>query len=194
VVLVSYMALNILGILIGAFLGAYILLMHILSAVLLWLYSLDLKRRPFIGNLIIGLLTGAAILIVGVFYMEISGELLLYSGFAFFFTLVREIVKDMEDLKGDRTFGCKTLPVIWGYRGTKKFIFLLSILFIAGIVLLAIQVRHTPLTWVVTGILPITIMYNVRLYRSDTKKAFAHLSTLSKYIMILGITTMILFK
>ena len=62
----------------------------------------------------------------------------IYALFAFFMTLVREVIKDMEDLKGDNSFGCKTLPIVWGIRKTKILIYIILIVF-GGVVIVLNQ-------------------------------------------------------
>jgi len=82
------------------------------------------------GNFTVALLTGLSIELVNVFFQVNNHLVTIYAIFAFFMTLVREIIKDMEDLKGDHTFGCKTLPIVWGLRKTKVLLyFLLAILY-----------------------------------------------------------------
>ncbi|MCE2734732.1 MAG: geranylgeranylglycerol-phosphate geranylgeranyltransferase, partial [Flammeovirgaceae bacterium] len=106
------------GIAIGFYLSWQIGVIHFFSAFMLWLYSNSLKRLPLIGNVVIAFLTALSVFIIAVFYKTNINLILIYSLFAFFISLVREVVKDMEDLKGDITFGCKTLPILWGIRKT----------------------------------------------------------------------------
>ena len=46
----------------------------------------------------------------------------LYSGFAFVISLIREAIKDMEDIEGDRRYGCKTMPIVWGFNASKIYV------------------------------------------------------------------------
>lgn len=102
---------------------------HSLAAFLLWLYSNRLKRQPFVGNFVVAALTGTTLFLVGEYFGERKYLILSYALFAGFITLIREIIKDMEDMKGDERFGCKTLPIIWGVAHTKKLIYGIIALF-----------------------------------------------------------------
>jgi 4-hydroxybenzoate polyprenyltransferase len=62
----------------------------------------------------IAILTGFSLLVLAVHYPGHQREVWIYAIFSFEITLIREIIKDMEDLKGDEKHGCKTLPIIWG--------------------------------------------------------------------------------
>src|SRR5690606_19798788 len=113
------------GVLLGFILSWKIAAVNIASANILWWYSNSLKRQPFIGNFVVALLTGIAIWLVDSLYKTGHMLIITYASFAFFITLIREIIKDMEDLKGDLTFGCQTLPIVWGMRRTKYVIYVI---------------------------------------------------------------------
>ena len=181
-----------LGIILGTLVSLKIGLVNIICFFLLWLYSNKLKRQPFIGNLLVAILTGLAIGLVNLLYEVNNTLVVIYALFALFVTLVREIVKDIEDMKGDNTFGCKTLPILWGIRKTKWLLYLI----IATFALVAIFFNITynllqPFYFVVILFLPLGFMV-FRLVRADTKKEFYQLSQFCKVIMLLGIFSMML--
>jgi len=82
---------------------------------LLFLYAIKLKRTPLLGNAVVAILTGLTFISGGVAVEKPLGAL-IPSIFAFLFTLAREVVKDIEDVEGDRSAGAKTAPVVWGAR------------------------------------------------------------------------------
>jgi 4-hydroxybenzoate polyprenyltransferase len=186
-VIVGQLLLNLLAIGIGFYLSTTIGIINLIAAFLLWIYSNQLKRLPFIGNLIIGGLTGLTVLVVAQYFSERAYLILCYAVFAGFITLVREIIKDMEDLKGDERFGCKTVPIVWGIPNTKKFIYLILALFVITVFLMI---------WPLNQILPFTllgvlIMLIFMINRADTVKSYGRLSTICKIIMLLGVSSMI---
>lgn len=182
--------LSVMGILIGLFLSWKIAALNILSTFLLWLYSNNLKRLPFIGNFMVAFLTGLSIWIVGFYFHTNSALIIIYAIFAFFMTLVREIIKDMEDLKGDNTFGCKTLPIVWGLLKTKYLIYGILAFFSLTVIVLNEFYNALPL-WYYFLFLFIPLLWLLyRLIRADTIKDFKALSTMCKIIMLLGILSM----
>lgn len=193
VAMLSHTFLNITGVLIGALLSWPIALLNFISALLLWLYSNQLKRMPFIGNLVVAFLTGLSIYIVSILYHVNNKVVIAYALFSFSFTLIREIVKDIEDLKGDKTFGCKTLPIVFGIRKTKFFIYILSIATVIILVFLARTFVGHQLT-VMCMLLSIPLGYLAyELSKADTTKQFNRLSIYCKVIMLIGILSMALF-
>jgi 4-hydroxybenzoate polyprenyltransferase len=186
-IIITHTFLNLLGIAIGFWLSTTIGIINFSAAFLLWLYSNQLKRLPLIGNLAIAILTGTTLYLVGQYFQERVYLVLCYAIFAAFITLIREIIKDMEDIKGDEKFGCRTLPIVIGTLKTKKVISYLAILFGLSVFLL---MSHINL------ILPITlsvvlIFLIFAISKADTKKAYHQLSTICKLIMLAGVVSMI---
>jgi 4-hydroxybenzoate polyprenyltransferase len=166
-------------------------IVNFLSAFLLWWYSNSLKRQPFIGNLVVAVLTSISILLINILYYTDNLLVIIYALFAFFMTLIREILKDMEDLRGDNTFGCKTLPIVWGIRKTKAMIYGLLILLSATVLVLNAQFVQLPFYYFVIFLyVPLGLLV-LRLIRADTRKDFYWLSQWCKVIMLLGILSMV---
>ena len=185
-------ALSFAGVAAGLLLGWRIGLINFFSVFLLWLYSNHLKRQPFIGNLSIGVLTALTLFAVNVLYPPFNSYILIYSLFALTITLVREIIKDMEDWKGDNTFGCKTLPIVWGLRKTKNFLYMLLAIFVLSVVLVNELYAGLPILYFVPFLfIPLAYLL-VLLIRSDTIRDFARLSSICKLIMLFGILSMTL--
>jgi len=179
------------GILIGFFLSLWIGLTNLFCAFLLWFYSNYLKRQPFIGNFSIALLTLFSIGVVSLLYPGHHTWIIVYAVFAFLITLIREIIKDMEDLKGDNTFGCRTLPIIWGIRGAKRVIYLILLLFSFLLISVAVYFPAIPLPYFLF-LLALLLLFTLKLKRADTVRDYAKLSLHCKFIMLLGIISMAL--
>ena len=185
-----HVLLSTIGIALGIYLSLGIGLVNAVSVFLLWLYSNNLKRLPFIGNVTVAFLTGLAVIVVDLFYRTNNSLVIIYALFAFFITLVREVIKDMEDLKGDNSFGCKTLPIIWGLRKTKLLLYIILVAF-AGIVVVLNQLyRALPFKYHLIFLFVPLLWLLYRLIRADMKKDFTRLSIFCKVIMLLGILSM----
>lgn len=181
------------GIVIGFFLSWKIGLINIFSVGMLWLYSNQLKRLPFVGNVSVAMLTGLSIYVVHYIFSEGHTLIIAYAAFAFSFTLIREIIKDMEDVKGDTAFGCRTLPVLYGIRRTKWVIYGLSVLFVLTLCLLSYNyVGRNLAVFSAALVVPLAYLW-WRLNKADTVREFGFLSRYCKLIMLIGILSMILF-
>ena len=130
-----------LGVIIGAYVSLkvrnpFVALGNFGCVVLLWFYSTTFKRKLLIGNVLISLMTAWVILVLyvaefklavfrdPVYHLMLSRLFKfasLYGGFAFIISLIREVVKDIEDMNGDARYGCRTMPIVWGVNVAKVF-------------------------------------------------------------------------
>jgi 4-hydroxybenzoate polyprenyltransferase len=203
-----------LGFFIGWKLGIFwIGLMNFLCSVLLFVYSTTFKKQLLSGNLIISLLTSWTVAVLGlstfyyVFYhagnypgLENSKLLrftILYTSFAFIISLIREAIKDMEDLPGDLKYGCRTMPIVWGTNATKVYTavwlsVLISILLIIQFYLLQYK-WWWPVIYGFVFITSLSIMILKDLFKAAKPEDFHRLSRFAKLIMLTGILSMIIF-
>ena len=188
--LLFHTLLSVSGVAMGILLDWRIGVLNFFCAFSLWLYSNALKRLPFIGNFTVALLTGLSIFIVNFLYPPVHILVIIYSLFAFFITLVREIIKDLEDLRGDDTFGCKTLPIVWGIRRTKVFTYVLMIFFTLLVLVLHQWVTPLPTQFFLWSLFMPMVILAGWLVRADTRRDFYQLSQFCKVIMVAGILSM----
>ena len=181
---------------------------NLICAVLLFIYSVSLKKRLLSGNILISLLTAWTVLVVtwcearflltpGINTSRILRATLLYAGFAFIISLVREAIKDMEDIDGDARFGCKTLPIVWGINAAK--IYTAVWMTILCIMLLVLQVYVLQFHWWLSSVycllfifIPLVDVFR-KLFKAQTPHDFHALSSRVKFIMFTGILSMIFF-
>lgn len=190
----------------------YIVVANLICVALLWFYSTSFKRKLLIGNLVISLLTAWTILVLFFSFSNPTNAFnttndlsvkffrlaFLYSGFAFIISLIREAVKDMEDLEGDARYGCKTLPIVTGVRSTKIYsaiwlVVLISTLIILQIYILQFGWWHAVLYASILVILPL-VSSLFKLRKAVNREDFAQLSSYTKWIMLSGILSMIFFS
>jgi 4-hydroxybenzoate polyprenyltransferase len=121
----------------------------------------------------------------------------LYSGFALIISLIREAIKDIEDMPGDAKFGCKTMPILWGIYATKAYVAVWITILIA--ILAVVQMYVLQLKWwfavaycVAFIMLPLMQIFRKLLSASSTKD-YKKLSNLTKWVMLAGILSMIFF-
>lgn len=186
-VIFAHTGLNFTAIAIGFYLSITIGLINFGAAFLLWLYSNQLKRHPFVGNMAVALLTGLTLILVSEYFGQKQYLILCYAVFAAFITLIREIIKDMEDMKGDERFGCKTLPIVLGIPKTKAIIYTITAVFLFTVFFM---ISHISI--VLPLILSVVLIFLIfGLVKADTIKAYHRLSAFCKLIMLLGVISMI---
>ncbi len=215
-----HVILTLLGIFLGLYIAfatrrsAYVWLFLGIPA-LLWLYSTRYKRQLLIGNIVVAFLTAAMVYVVisvehtfirnaGIDTTHTEGCIhawmycVGYSFFAFLCNLSREIIKDIEDIEGDSEFGCHTMPVILGIPYTKgivSFLNALTIIMLWAIYYMSTTVQSQPYSeiYILVGLTIPIIVNTLLLYKAQKKSDFHRCSTFSKYIMLIGVLSMVYF-
>jgi 4-hydroxybenzoate polyprenyltransferase len=122
---IEYIFLNSFSIIISLTLSAKLLIIVIATIILLYTYSSTLKKLPLFGNVTIAFLTGLAF-IYGGFAAGNPVEAIVPSVFAFLINFIREIVKDIQDIEGDKTSGVITFPIKFGFQKSKILILIIT--------------------------------------------------------------------
>jgi len=189
-------------------------LIFLFSAGLLWFYSQKYQCQPLVGNIVIAFLSSISFGLVWLFefyalsnnaeaFVDVQSNfplvnrlVLIYMGFAFMTSLLREVVKDIEDYKGDNRYGCITFTVKFGISASNILALAIAYLslfatiiiqyyfFIAGFIILFITFLLIDILFIITII---------RLHSSITKLNYTKLSLLIKILMLVGILSMFMF-
>lgn len=174
---------------------------------MLWLYSAYFKKSVLIGNIIIGIFV--SFVPWSVCYPELvntavgtipNSDIFMFTGiiyiiFAFVSTILREIIKDIEDKDGDAQFGGKTLPIVYGVKLAKRIGQFTGILLIGLIGFSTYGLLQYELYWslgfsLIFLIIP-TIYLLIQLLKATSKQAFHQLSQIAKVIMLSGLISLI---
>lgn len=185
--LIWHLSLTVIGVAAGFYNGYLIGGIHLFSAFMLWWYSNKLKRLPLTGNVVVAFLSGLSIYIIAICYRNSYDIILCYALFAFYISLIREIIKDIEDMKGDAAFGCATLPLVWGIRKTKRFIVATITLFMLTILFLLPQFPALAIIYLSLLVLAPLCLVLIKLHKADTQKDFSQLSLYCKFLMCSGL-------
>jgi 4-hydroxybenzoate polyprenyltransferase len=190
-----------------------VVLSNLGCVILLWFYSTTFKRKLLIGNVLISLLTAWVILVLylceirfpallDMGYRRILSRLfkfaIVYGGFAFIISLIREVVKDIEDMEGDARYGCRTMPIVWGVNVAKVFAATWLVVLIGALVVIqSYALQRTEWLVVVYSVLLVDgpLVWILRkLYQAQTKADYHGLSSAIKGVMLAGILSILLIK
>lgn len=188
---------------------------NVVCVLALWFYSTWFKKSLLVGNILIAALTAWVIVVVYFFAganIRLTGWpesgypfdirrvfkfTMLYAGFAFVISLIREAVKDMEDITGDAKYKCRTMPIVWGIPASKIFCGVwLAVILAAAIIctIYALQLNYWPLAGYAFLFIVIPMGWAMLLlYRAKLAPEFHHLSNWIKFIMLTGILSMLFF-
>jgi 4-hydroxybenzoate polyprenyltransferase len=220
--IVWHLVLSALGVLLSLYIsyktGKWIIaIANFCCVFLLWFYSTTFKKKLLSGNILIAALTAWVIVVVyffagagiinyegwhgGVYNFDIRRLYkftILYAGFAFIVSLIREVVKDLEDMYGDAKYHCKTMPVVWGVPATKVFTAVWIVVCIALLVI--VQLYAWQSGWWLSAIYSIILIiiplgFILKdLYKAVIPPDYHRISRLIKLVMLTGILSMLFFK
>jgi 4-hydroxybenzoate polyprenyltransferase len=175
------------------------------ASIFLWIYSQLLKKTFLSGNILVALLTAFTLWILFLFDPNImSTGIWVYGIFSFLTTIIREIIKDTEDLSGDKKFKAKTLPIVLGVRKTKSILLWAQILLIVLTIGYCISFETLSISgnkiyfmflifMLILVLTPMVYMAKL-IYDADVKKDFTRLSFISKLVMLFGIISMVFWR
>jgi len=207
-----YLACNSAGLISGMYLSYHVghtsyFIIYLLTSLLLYQYAKDFKKRYVAGNLVISFVVLLSIALPLVFdvlpatnsynrgsqvrMFEVVSVIAVYG---FFLTLLREIVKDLEDVKGDTRIGARSFAIVLGEAKTRKLLLILGALVLTGVVVTAFLMRdhNLKVSLYLTIFVGVPLLYFLYyIYVAKDKKAYHRCSGLLKLIMLFGILTVL---
>ncbi len=191
----SYIVLNVIVLLGAVFFVKKLILILLGAILLLFFYAVYLKRSTLVGNILVAFLASLVLMMAGFIY-TFNIALIWTAIFAFEITLIREIVKDTEDIKGDFAFGLQTLPIQIGIKKTKYVLYGLAILFEVSCMLPTLfhfinsHKLQSPYCWVSVSLVQIPFLYVIKkLIHANSPQDFTHISRYLKYMMLAGMVS-----
>ncbi len=185
-----------------------IFIIPLLSNVLLYLYASYFKKKPFVGNFIVALLSMFTILLIvqvdftalELLSQEFGNEIIIMNlglmTFAFLLTIIREMVKDVEDIEGDRSFGCSTLPIVIGQQKTIYLTIVLTLFLVSGLWLSFFWLKskdyYLAAIYYLTFVQFMVLVLGFKLFRAEKKSDYKKMSTWIKLTMVCGILGVLL--
>ncbi len=192
--LTTYFVLNFLAVLFASYVSFKAVLFFSAYIFGIWLYSHKLKKIAFVGNLVSALLAITPFFAVFVYYRNFETVIFVHAMFLFLLILARELIKDMENMAGDIALNYKTIPILYGTKYAKAYISLLIALTLVPAILLirTFDVGYMYLYFIASIVL--LIFFLILLWRSSTKKHYVLLHNILKFIIIVGVFSILLIN
>jgi len=171
-----------------------------------WWYAIQLKKSFIWGNIAVSCMSAGTIAMAWVIEKQnlivpskpsgiITLIIVAVSIFAFLLSVMREIVKDLEDMEGDRLINCRSLPIVKGVSTTKHVLILIEIILLGMLIITQIFLAnfsaYLSILWLLAGVEIPLVYFSVLLKRATTKISFHQLSSFLKYIMLGGLLTLL---
>ncbi|MFN3753136.1 geranylgeranylglycerol-phosphate geranylgeranyltransferase [Flavobacterium sp.] len=159
---------------------------------LIWFYSHKLKKITIVGNLTASFLAVLPFFAILLYYKNLYPQIFAHATFLFLLILIREMIKDLENIKGDIANDYQTVPVLFGEAFSKKIITLLTVSTIIPIYYLVevFEVGYMDIYFYVSMI--VLIFFLQKLWKSDSKPDYLKLHNILKFLVVSGVFCIVL--
>jgi 4-hydroxybenzoate polyprenyltransferase len=159
---------------------------------MIWFYSHKLKKMAIVGNMTAAFLAVLPFFAILLYYKNIYPQIFAHANFLFLLLIIREIIKDLENIKGDIANDYQTIPVMFGESTAKKIITLLTVLTIIPIYFLVeiFEVGYMDIYFYMSLI--ILIFFLQKLWKSNSKPDYLKLHNMLKFLVVSGVFCIVL--
>jgi 4-hydroxybenzoate polyprenyltransferase len=158
----------------------------------IWFYSHKLKKLPFIGNLMSAILTITPFFAVFIYYKNFETVIFVHATFLFLIISMRELTKDLENIKGDLALNYHTIPVVYGEQVSKIMLTILSLLSLIPTYLLLFKYQMGYMYLFFYTSLLLLVIFLILLWKSKTKIHYLILHNILKFIIVFGVFCILL--
>jgi 4-hydroxybenzoate polyprenyltransferase len=187
-----YFVLNFVAVIMASYVAFPAVLFFSVYIFSIWLYSHKLKKMPFIGNLTSAILTILPFFAIFMYYKNFETVIFVHAIFLFLIVSMRELTKDLENIKGDVAQNYSTIPVVYGEHVSKLMLTILGVITLLPTYLLVVhfEVGHMSLFFYLSLVL--LSIFLVLLWRSKTKGHYLILHNILKFIILAGVFSILL--
>ncbi|HET8810218.1 MAG TPA: geranylgeranylglycerol-phosphate geranylgeranyltransferase [Flavobacteriaceae bacterium] len=188
-----YFILNFLAVVLASYVSFKTVAFFSIYIFFLWFYSHKLKKYPFIGNLTASILAIVPFFAVFVYYKNFDLVIFVHATFLFLVISIRELVKDLENLKGDFAQDYHTIPVVYGIKFTKRLASLLVFMTLVPTAILLFahfQIGYMYYFFIFSFV--VLMVFLVFLWKSQYKLQYILLHNLLKLVIVIGVFSILL--
>lgn len=161
---------------------------------LIWFYSHKVKKFVIVGNLMATLMAILPFFALLLYYKNFYEVIICHATFLFLLLLIREMIKDLENIKGDLANDYKTIPILYGEITSKKIITFLTLLTVIPVYLLIEKFEIGNMDLYFYSCLLFLLLFVLKLWKSDFKEHYLFLHNLLKFLIVAGVFSIILIN
>ena len=161
---------------------------------LIWFYSHKVKKFVIVGNLMATLMAILPFFALLLYYKNFYEVIICHATFLFLLLLIREMIKDLENIKGDLANDYKTIPILYGEITSKKIITFLTLLTVIPVYLLIEKFEIGNMDLYFYSCLLFLLLFVLKLWKSDYKEHYLFLHNLLKFLIVAGVFSIILIN
>jgi len=187
-----YFSLNFLAVIAASYVSFKAVVFYALYIFGIWIYSHKLKKIPFLGNLVAATLAITPFFAVFIYYGNLAPVIFVHGSFLFLVIAMREMVKDLENLKGDFAQRYRTIPVMYGATTSKWLLSLLAGLTVIPVFFLINHFKLGYMSYYFYGSVVLLLLFLAILWQSKARPHYVLLHNILKFIIVAGVFCIIL--
>lgn len=190
--LTGYFVLNFLSVVLASYISFKAVLFFAGYVFGIWIYSHKFKKYPIVGNIIASLLAITPFFAVFIYYKNFDEVIFVHALFLVLILIIREMTKDLENLKGDLAQNYKTIPIVYGESASKRIISVLTLFCGLPIYLLLFYYEVGYMFIYFYASILLLLIYLIGLWRSKGKAQYVWLHNILKFIIVMGAFSIVL--
>jgi 4-hydroxybenzoate polyprenyltransferase len=190
--LVFYFVLNFIAAIMASYVSFRAVIFFSAYIFAIWFYSHKLKKLPIIGNLTSAILTITPFFAVFIYYKNFETVIFVHALFLFLILSMRELTKDLENIKGDMALNYKTIPIVYGEKTSKIMLTILTVLTLIPTYFLIFKFNIGRMNYFFYLSIALLILFLVLLQKSNNKAQYLILHNILKFIIVAGVFSIVL--
>jgi len=187
-----YFVLNFLALVFASYVSFRTVIFFAIYIFAIWLYSHRFKKQPMTGNLVSAILTVIPFFAIFIYYRNFELVIFAHAIFLFLLVSMRELTKDLENLKGDLALDYKTVPVVYGEKTSKTMLTILVIFTIVSAIVLILFFKIGHMFYFFYLSVMLLILFLLILWKSNKKTHYLILHNILKFIIVAGVFSILL--
>ena len=189
-----YFILNMAGVFFASYVSFRTVVFFSVYIFFIWLYSYRIKKLLFLGNLVVSILTITPFFAIFVYYKNLDAVIFVHAAFLYLIVVMRELVKNLENMRGDMVAGYETIPIVYGEKLSKILLIGLALLSFIPAFLLIKYFEIGEMDYFFYAALVLLIIFLVILFFSKAKWQYLLLHNLLKFLIVAGIFSILLIE
>ncbi|BAO76023.1 geranylgeranylglycerol-phosphate geranylgeranyltransferase [Winogradskyella sp. PG-2] len=187
-----YFVLNFLAVVFVSYVSFKAVIFFALYIFAIWFYSHRLKKQPMTGNMVSAILTVIPFFAIFIYYRNFELVVFAHAIFLFLLISMRELAKDLENIKGDLALNYKTIPVVYGEKTSKLMLTIVAVLTIISAIILILFFKIGHMYYFFYLSVMLLIIFLLILWKSKTKTHYLILHNILKFIIVAGVFSILL--
>ncbi|WP_179004663.1 geranylgeranylglycerol-phosphate geranylgeranyltransferase [Winogradskyella forsetii] len=187
-----YFVLNVVAVVFASYVSFKAVIFFAIYIFAIWFYSHRLKKQPMVGNIVSAILTVTPFFVIFIYYQNFEKVVFAHGIFLFLLISMRELTKDLENIKGDLALNYRTVPVVYGEKVSKTMLTVVGVLTMVSAVLLISFFKIGHMYYYFYLSIGLLFLYLILLLKSNKKTHYLILHNILKFIIVAGVLSILL--